>query len=314
MTTAGAAEHTAARVIEIFGRHVIVETVGRERIAAELFGKRLTVVCGDEVQIRDARKVATTDDVPRVVSVAPRRSLFCRTDSRGRTEPLAANLTLLAVIIAPKPWPDPFMVDRYLAGAVFAGIDGAVIVNKDDLPEAQAPEFIALVDEYRRAKYPVLTVSARQRTALDSLTSLLQAHVTLLVGQSGVGKSTFTNALIPASERPTRALSSASGEGRHTTVSTALLRIPGSGELIDSPGVNDYAPALVADALVQTGWPEITALAAQCRFNNCLHLREPACAVTQAAAANTLAPRRYESYKRLLNIMRGLAPDYERRR
>ena len=109
-------------------------------------------------------------------------------------------------------------------------------------------------------------------------------------------------------------LSDSTGEGRHTTVSTALFRIPGCGELIDSPGVRDYAPALVEDARVQTGWPEILALAPNCRFNNCLHLREPSCAVINAVDSGALAARRYESYKRLLNIMRGLAPDYERRR
>jgi Predicted GTPases len=97
-------------------------------------------------------------------------------------------------------------------------------------------------------------------------------------------------------------------------VSTALFRIPGSGELIDSPGVRDYAPPPVEDSQVQVGWPEILALAPQCRFNNCLHLREPGCAVTEAVAANKLPPRRYESYKRLINIIRGLPPEYERRR
>ena len=314
MTTTGAADRTAARVIECFGRRVIVETATGEHIAAELFGKRLTVVCGDEVEIRDARAVSTTDDSPRVVSVSPRRSLFSRTDSRGRTEPLAANLTLLAVVIAPEPYPDAFMVDRYLAGAAFAGIRGAVIVNKCDLPAAANPEFVTLVGEFKRAKYPVLEVSAKQGIALEAFTELLKSQVTMLAGQSGVGKSTFTNALIPASVRLTRTLSVSSGEGRHTTVSTALLKIPGVGELIDSPGVRDYAPALIEDALVQTGWPEILELAPECRFNNCLHLREPACAVSKAVAANLLSSRRYESYKRLVNIMRGLAPDYERRR
>jgi ribosome biogenesis GTPase len=314
MTTGSAAETTAARVIECFGRRVIVETPSGEHLAAELFGKRLTVVCGDEVQIRNARDVDTTDDSPRVVSISPRRSLLSRTDSRGRTEHLAANLTLLAVVIAPEPYPDGFMIDRYLAGAAFAGVRGAVIVNKCDLPEASDAPFLALIEEYRHANYPVIQVSAKRGIALESLKSLLQSQVTMLAGQSGVGKSTFTNALIPASERRTRALSESRGEGRHTTVSTALLKIPDVGELIDSPGVRDYAPALIEDALVQTGWPEILALAPGCKFNNCLHLREPACAVTRAVAANSLSSRRYESYKRLVNIMRGLAPDYERRR
>jgi ribosome biogenesis GTPase len=97
-------------------------------------------------------------------------------------------------------------------------------------------------------------------------------------------------------------------------VSTALFAIPTGGELIDSPGVRDYAPPLVEDAMVQVGWKEIWALAPNCRFNNCLHLREPGCAVTAAASSNQISPRRYESYKRLVNIMRELAPEYERRR
>jgi ribosome biogenesis GTPase len=315
MTAAAAADSTAARVIECFGRRVIVETPAGEHFAAELFGKRLTVVCGDEVQIRNARDVNTTDDSPRVISVSPRRSLFSRTDSRGRTEHLAANLTLLAVVIAPEPYPDAFMIDRYLAGAAYAGIRGTVIVNKCDLPAADDEQFLALVEDYKRAGYPVIQVSAKRGIALETLRSLLQSQVTMLAGQSGVGKSTFTNALIPTSQRRTRALSeSRGGEGRHTTVSTALLKIPEVGELIDSPGVRDYAPALIEDALVQIGWPEILSLAPECKFNNCLHLREPACAVVKAVEARTLSSRRYESYKRLMSIMRGLAPDYERRR
>ncbi len=147
---------------------------------------------------------------------------------------------------------------------------------------------------------------AQRRDRGSRCKALLAGTVAMLVGQSGVGKSTLTNALAPESLRPTRTISESTGEGRHTTVSTALFRIPGGGELIDSPGVRDYAPPLVEDANVQVGWPEILALAPQCRFNNCLHLREPGCAVTAAVAANELSPRRYESYKRLMNIMRGL--------
>lgn len=303
----------SARVIESFGRRAIVQTGDGERFAAELFGKRLTVVCGDTVQVRLPQPVAAASgDAPRIVSVANRRTLFQRTDGRGRTEPLAANLSLLAVVIATEPPADPYMVDRYLAGAAYAGIRGAVIVNKSDL--AATPEFSAMVEEYRQADYPVLRLSALSGEAIDEVRTLMQGQSIMLAGQSGVGKSTLTNALVPESERLTRTLSGATGEGRHTTVSTALFRIPGCGELIDSPGVRDYAPALVEDARVQTGWPEILALAPKCRFNNCLHLREPACAVINAVDSGSLAARRYESYKRLLNIMRGLAPDYERRR
>ncbi len=313
MTFMNAPVEFTARVVESFGRRAIVQTADGECMPAELFGKRLTVVCGDEVHVRMPRPIAAASgDAPKIVSVTPRRTLFQRTDSRGRTEPLASNLTLLAVVIAPEPQVDPYMVDRYLAGAAYAQVDGALIVNKSDLETPS--EFSTLVSEYRQAGYPVVSLSALNSQSIDDLRALVRGKATMLAGQSGVGKSTLTNALVPQSERLTRTLSDSTGEGRHTTVSTALFRIPGGGELIDSPGVRDYAPALVADATVQKGWREIAGLTQRCRFNNCLHLREPGCAVMAAVDSGEIAARRYESYKRLLNIMRGLAPDYERRR
>jgi ribosome biogenesis GTPase len=210
--------------------------------------------------------------------------------------------------------PDPYIADRYLAGAALAGITGIVVVNKSELPSAADDEFQAYVSEYDAAGYEVLRLSAHSSDTVMQLKARLDGAVAMLVGQSGMGKSTLTNALAPESSRPTRTISESTGEGRHTTVSTALFRIPGSGELIDSPGVRDYAPPPVEDSQVQFGWPEILALSPQCRFNNCLHLREPGCAVTAAAAANRIPPRRYESYKRLINIIRGLPPEHERRR
>jgi ribosome biogenesis GTPase len=240
--------------------------------------------------------------------------LFARTDSRGRTEPLAANLTLLIVIVAPNPEPDLYIADRYLAGAALAGISGALIVNKSELPGAAEADFQANIADYERAGYPVLRVSAKQEPSVEPIRALLAGASAMFVGQSGVGKSTLTNRLAPESERATRSLSDSTGEGRHTTVSTALFKLPGGAELIDSPGVRDYAPPPVEDAMIQVGWPEILKLAPSCRFNNCMHVREPGCAVIAGVASNAVSPRRYESYKRLLNIMRGLAPEYERRR
>jgi ribosome biogenesis GTPase len=301
-----------ARVIESFGRRVTVATRDGTTMPAELFGKRITCVCGDEVTIRLPSQ--SSGDVAKVVTVEPRRTCFSRTDSRGRAEPLAANLSLVAVIIAPEPPSDPFIADRYLAGAALAGVTGILVVNKSELTSATDAAFEGLVSEYEAAKYDVIRLSAHRAATVAPLKTRLIDAVAMFVGQSGVGKSTLTNALVPESLRPTRTISESTGEGRHTTVSTALFRIPDGGELIDSPGVRDYAPPPVEDANVQVGWPEILALAPECRFNNCLHLREPGCAVTDALAAGKLSARRYESYKRLINIMRGLAPEYERRR
>ncbi|AMN47235.1 ribosome biogenesis GTPase [Steroidobacter denitrificans] len=300
------------RIVESFGRRVLVEIAPEERLPAELFGKRLSCVCGDEVTIRPAP--AGTADAARVIAVAPRRSRFARTDSRGRTEVLAANLSLLAVVVAPEPASDPYITDRYLAGAALAGIRSILIVNKFDLDTATAPAFQTCIAEYRDAGYPVMLLSAARAQGIEPLQAALRGETAMLVGQSGVGKTTLTNLLAPQSMRSIRTLSPSTGEGRHTSVSTALFRLPGGGELIDSPGVRDYAPPMIEDAMVQVGWPEFLTLAPQCRFNDCLHLREPGCAVVAALATGQLSARRYDGYKRLLNIMRGLAPGYERRR
>ena len=127
----------------------------------------------------------------------------------------------------------------------------------------------------------------------------------MLAGQSGVGKSSLLNALAGDAVRATGRLSDRSGEGRHTTVSSAILRLPW-GELADSPGVRDYAPPVVAPTDVQLGYPEIHARAQGCRFQDCQHLREPQCAFRAAVEACSLDARRYESYRRLLNLNRQL--------
>ena len=141
--------------------------------------------------------------------------------------------------------------------------------------------------------------------ALRISRSALTGRRTLFAGQSGVGKSSLFNTLCGSDVRATRTLSDASGEGRHTTVSSAILTLPW-GELVDTPGVRDYAPPLVPQRTVQEGYAEITRLAGSCRFQDCLHQREPACAVRNAVAAGDVSERRYESYRRLLNLMRQL--------
>jgi ribosome biogenesis GTPase / thiamine phosphate phosphatase len=296
-----------ARVVESYGRRAIVETATGDRHPAVLFGKRLQVVCGDRVRL--AREAGS--DEWQITAVEPRRTVIARTDNRGRTEPLAANVTLLAVMAAPEPEPDLYMIDRYLAGAGYAGVKGAVLINKADI-EAANESSEAIAAEFVQAGYPVVWISALSGSGLDEVRRLLKNETTLLVGQSGVGKSTLCNALVPASSRPTRALSSSTGEGTHTTVSAALLPLPGGGELVDSPGVRDFAPAPVAEAMVQTGWPEISSVSAGCRFNNCLHLREPGCAVQAAVEAGTISRRRFEGYRRLVNLLRQLQPSHER--
>ncbi|MGB5103362.1 MAG: ribosome small subunit-dependent GTPase A [Steroidobacteraceae bacterium] len=286
-------------VVESYGRRVVVASPGGEPLACKLHGRRLEVVAGDEVRIE--RRPGGDDWT--VVERLPRRNVLSRSDSRGLEESIAANLDQLGVVVAPEPACDPYIVDRYVAGACYAGIAPILIVNKQDL--TADPGALAFTEPLRRLGLPVYVVSARTGAGLPELVEGLRGRRSLLAGQSGVGKSSLLNALAGDAIRATGHLSAGSGEGRHTTVSSAILRLPW-GELADSPGVRDYAPPVVPLKDVQHGYAEIAALAVGCRFQDCQHLREPQCAVQAAVASGAIDGRRYESYRRLLNLTRQL--------
>lgn len=286
-------------VVESYGRRVVVERSGGERVPCKLKRKNLDLVAGDDVRV----VLGQGDDEWTVTERLPRRNVLCRSDSRGRSESLAANLDQLGVVVAPRPACDPFVVDRYLAGARYAGIDALLIVNKQDLPDDAGD--LSFVEPFRALGLPVVQVSAHARSGLAELVAQLRGKRSLLAGQSGVGKSSLLNALAGEAIRATGALSQGSGEGRHTTVASAILRTDW-GEIADSPGVRDYAPPVVALQDVQLGFADIAGRAHDCRFQDCLHLREPQCAVQAAVASGAIDSRRYESYRRLLNLTRQL--------
>jgi ribosome biogenesis GTPase len=268
-------------------------------VTCNLRGRKLDVVAGDVVHVEQRQG----SDELSVIERLPRRNLLSRSDSRGMEESIAANLDQLGIVVAPVPTSDPYIVDRYAAGACYAGIQPLLIVNKMDLP-ADAGD-LSFVEPLRAVGFPVCTVSARTGAGLDGLIDLLRGRRTLLAGQSGVGKSSVLNALAGDAIRAIGRLSERSGEGRHTTVSSAIVRLPW-GELADSPGVRDYAPPVVPLRDVQRGFPELHALADGCRFQDCLHNREPQCAVRAAVESGSIDSRRYESYRRMLNLTRQL--------
>ena len=290
---------TTGCVIESYGRRVVVAVAGGEPVPCKLRGRRLAVVAGDEVRIE---RLPGSDEWT-VIERLARRNVLSRSDSRGFEEFIAANLDQLGVVVAPQPACDPYVVDRYVAGACYAGIAPLLIVNKQDLPTG--PGDLAFVAPLRAIGLPVFHVSARTGAGLPELVEGLRGRRSLLAGQSGVGKSSLLNALAGDVLRATGHLSTGSGEGRHTTVSSAILRLPW-GELADSPGVRDYAPPVVPLTEVQRGYPDIASRAGGCRFQDCLHVREPQCAVQAAVASGDIDSRRYDSYRRLLNLTRQL--------
>jgi ribosome biogenesis GTPase len=174
-------------------------------------------------------------------------------------------------------------------------IEAAVVWNKSDL-SAPRPDDLAA---YERIGYSIIATSAAAASGLDSLRARLAGKISMLVGQSGVGKSSLINLLVPGAEVAVGEISAATEEGRHTTTASMMHTLPEGGRLIDSPGVRDFQPALDAAADVERGFRELREVAHDCRFSDCRHLREPDCAVREAVADGRISPRRYESYRRV---------------
>lgn len=290
-----------ARVIATFGRHLMVRDGEGRQLRGRPFGRSLTVVCGDQVRCRaDPRH-----EELHVIEVLPRQTALYRTNLRGRSEPVVANLQHLLVVLAPVPVPDLFVVDRYLAAAASAGLSAVLIVNKDEL--GLVAPLAAELSAYAAAGYPALRCSAHTGAgATELLAAVPPGAVAALVGQSGVGKSSLIARLLPEQRLAIGELARDEG-GRHTTTAARLFDLPGQRGLIDSPGVRDFAPAIERLEPRSLGFVEVARLAADCRFLDCQHLREPGCAVRASLEAGTLHPRRYESYRRLRRLREKLS-------
>ncbi len=294
----------SGRVIASHGRRVLIETTDGARLPCAILGRDLQIVCGDEVLWR--RDVAADRGI--VTERQPRRSALERTNAHGGTELVAANLTQLLVVVAHEPAPDFFIVDRFLAAAELAGIRAAVVRNKVDARGNDSEALDTELAYYARIGYATLACSCVDGTGMEALESQLAARVSVLVGQSGVGKSSLANYLVPGLEAATAELSDATEEGRHVTSVSTLHHLPHGGDLIDSPGVRDFAPAIERITNPTHAFRELAALADGCRFADCKHLREPDCAVRAAVDGGAVSARRYESFRRLSRLREQLAP------
>jgi ribosome biogenesis GTPase len=300
------AEHADAKdpiggtgtVLASYGRGALVQAQG-VTLHCALSGRKQRVVCGDRV----AWGYPPSADGPSVLSVEPRRNLIERIDARGRAEPVASNLDRLAIVVAPEPAPDWFLVDRYWAGAVLKDMDALLIVNKLDLA---GPSMQPELSTYRNLQLSCLDVSSQTGEGIAALAQALASGVTLLVGQSGVGKSSLVNALAPEAAAQTAELTR-DDEGRHTTTTARWYALGANSAIIDAPGVRDFAPPASLVRAAERGFIEIHQLSVNCRFKDCRHMEEPGCAVRSAVVTLQIAPRRYESYRRLFRLYEKLA-------
>jgi ribosome biogenesis GTPase / thiamine phosphate phosphatase len=294
--------HGRGVVLASYGRGVLVQA-GAATLHCALKGRKQRIVCGDRVTWTTQQSAHG----PTIESIEPRRNLVERIDARGRAEPVAANIDRLAIVVAPEPAADWFLVDRYWAGAHLKDIAALLIVNKSDLGTASIQAELAI---YRALGLPCHEVASLTGAGIAELALALRDSVTLFVGQSGVGKSSIVNVLVPAAAAQTAELTR-DEEGRHTTTTARRYRL-GLGEtdaaIVDAPGVRDFAPPASIVRSAERGFVEIHELAHSCRFKDCRHMEEPGCAVRSAVITQRIAPRRYESYRRLCRLYEKLAP------
>ncbi|MBM7061222.1 small ribosomal subunit biogenesis GTPase RsgA [Pseudomonas sp. UL073] len=236
-----------------------------------------------------------------IVAQLPRRSELCRPDSRGQLKPVAANVDLIVIVFAPLPEPHANLIDRYLVAAEHAGIRPLLLLNKADLiDEHNAAALDSLLAVYRQLGYPLLEVSAHGGGGMQELQRLLDGHVSVFVGQSGVGKSSLVNSLLPEVDTRVGALSELTGKGTHTTTTARLFHFPGGGDLIDSPGIREFGLVHVSRADIEDGFIEFRDLLGRCRFRDCQHDREPGCALLKALEDGRVQPQRLASYRHIL--------------
>ncbi len=296
---AGLGPEQTGLVITHHGQTLIVEDNARRlyRCAARQNLGRLA--CGDHVVWQ-----ASGAEEGVIVAVNMRRSLLTRPDYSGRLRPVAANLDVVAVVLAPEPEPSESLLDRYLVAITAIGVQSLLVVNKTDLLDAAAAAaLMGRLEPYRRIGYPLLPTSSYSAHGLDALRARLRGRVGLLVGQSGVGKSSLIKALLPDREIRIQALSQVTGHGAHTTTTGTLYHLPDGGALIDTPGVRSFELGEISLRDLDQGFADIAPFLGRCRFSDCRHRSEPGCALREAAAQGEIDPRRLDSYQRLRAVL-----------
>ena len=286
----------AGQVIAAYGRHYLVETADGGRYACFPRGKKSAVACGDRVAF------AQTADAQGVIeSVDARSSLFFRSAAH-RQKLIAANVSQLALVVAVEPSFSDELIDRCLVAAESQNMRVLILLNKCDLKQASAAA-LARLAPYVQASYRVIELSALEDA--ESLRPALAHQSTVLVGQSGMGKSTIINALLPDANVATREISVFLASGRHTTTQARMHRLDADTTLIDCPGLQEFGLHHLSPQEIVDGFLEFRDFLGKCRFQNCRHLSEPGCALAQAAAEGAVHPRRLEMLRRIIRAEGG---------
>lgn len=281
-------------VISRFGAEADVELEGGEQLRCHLRRKLENLVCGDNVlcEKKDVGKGV-------VVEMLPRETVLERPIRYQGLKAVAANLNQICIVVSTEPDFTELILDKYLAAAELAGIKATIIFNKVDL---------ATVDDalrkrlqcYQELNYTIIWTSVKSGEGMEQLSQQLESHSSVFVGQSGVGKSSLINYLLPGVNADVSGISDNSGLGTHTTTASRLYHLGETGRIIDSPGIRDFSMEHIAKNRLAQGFVEITEYSEMCKFRNCLHLKEPGCAVKLAVEEKNIDAGRFQRYLKIM--------------
>lgn len=280
--------HIQARVIGAFGRQYLAELADGKIVQCLTRGKKSEVACGDLVNIR-----ITADAQGVIESIAPRSSLLYRSDAY-KQKLIAANVDQVILVIASEPPFSDELLSRCLVAAHQQNLEVLIVLNKCDLAE-KAADARRQIAPYREIGYTILEMSAADDAS--PLRPYLQHKTSVLIGQSGMGKSTLINQLIPDAQASTREISSVLNSGKHTTTHARLYHLDHDSHIIDCPGLQMFGLYHLAPADIASGFIEFAPYMGKCRFSNCRHLQEPGCAIQQAVADGKIAARRLTQFQ-----------------
>ncbi|THC46831.1 ribosome small subunit-dependent GTPase A [Massilia sp. Mn16-1_5] len=282
-------------IIAAHGRHYLADVNG-DKFQCVTRGKKTNVAVGDVVHLKQ-----TSNDQAVIEEIAERQTLLYRSD-QYKSKLLAANISRLFIVIATEPGFADDLVSRSLVAAEAAGIEAHIILNKTDVTELlpRARERAAV---YAALGYPVHEVSAKAdpEHALSVLQPLLAGQSSIFIGQSGMGKSSLINLLVPDADIAVREISAALDTGKHTTTFTRLYWLPDGGSIIDSPGFQEFGLYHLSEGMLERAFVEFKPYLGGCKYYNCRHLAEPQCAVLTALAEGKIAKHRHELYGQLLH-------------
>jgi ribosome biogenesis GTPase len=278
------------RIVAAHGRQYVVELDDGELLNCFPRGKKSEVACGDRVDLRRA-----SDDQGVIEGIQPRTSLLYRSNE-VRQKLIAANVDQVVIVVATEPAFSDELVARALLAAESEEITPLIVLNKSDLAE-RLPAARAQLAPLAALGYRIVELSARDHAEI--LRPLLSGRTSVLVGQSGMGKSTLVNALIPEARAKTREISQALDSGKHTTTHAALYHLDADSHLIDSPGLQEFGLGHLDRQEIEQAFREFRPFLGQCRFRDCRHDREPDCALIAAVTAGQIDARRFALYRRI---------------